>query len=61
MAIQARDIIASPKGVFLIYDKSARRFISNTWYDAEEISKILGLDKPKNRIKSLTGLTTLKT
>lgn len=56
MATTAQLIIPSPKGVFLIYDKSARRFISNTWYGTEEIGKILGLDKPKNRIKSLTGL-----
>lgn len=57
MAITAQLIIPSPKGVFLIYDKSARRFISKRWYDTETINEILGLNKPKNRIKSLTGLT----
>jgi hypothetical protein len=55
MAIKATAIIPSPKGVFLVYDKCARRFIANSWYDGESIDNILGLNKPKAKIKSLTG------
>lgn len=54
MATIAQLIIPSPKGVFLIYDRCAIRFISNTRYEGDKLDEILGLDKPKNRIKSLT-------
>lgn len=52
--------IHTPAGVNIIYDKSARQFIPNSHFDADRINAILGLDKPKARIKALTGVWNSK-
>jgi len=43
--------IESPKGVHIIYDKTARQFIPTHSFDYKAI---LGLDKPMGRVKART-------
>jgi hypothetical protein len=49
--------ISTPKGVHILHDASARQFIPTRSFD---YNAILGLDKPKNRVKALTAHTTPK-
>jgi len=43
--------ISTPKGVHILHGPDARQFIPTRSFD---YNAILGLDKPKNRVKALT-------
>jgi len=47
--------VPTVKGVhILVYgEPQKKRFISNEWYSGDRLNEVLGLDKPKNRIKAI--------
>jgi len=49
--------ISTPKGVHILHGPDARQFIPTRSFD---YNAILGLDKPKNRVKALTAPTSPK-
>lgn len=55
VAIELPLIYRTPTGVRVIYpDRCSRRFIKDSWWDTDALEALLGLDKPKTRIKSIT-------
>ncbi len=50
--------IHTKRGVHILIDsgtkQACRRYISDSWYDDELMAQILGTDKPKRKLKSIT-------